>query len=209
MGLRKKAQKYLELLISDRLDKLEEIYEGQNLTKEELIEIKNLIAKKIFQSERELDRKIDLLEDILSMSKSLQALKSREQMVDFLIKKLKENFCVKKALLFSFENGESIVKKVLGLNENIISTRIEWSVQEFQALQKGETNIFENDFSFLNLIPDIETYLLVPITIDGNLLGGFIVFLMEEIKCFSSKENLQIFEWIANQFAYPYYLCKT
>ncbi|MGC8764560.1 MAG: hypothetical protein ACP5QT_01570 [Brevinematia bacterium] len=209
MGLRKKAQKYLEFLISDRLDRLDEIYEGQNLTREELLEIKNLIAKKIFQNERELGKKIDILKKILSMSKELEELKSKAEMIEYLMKKLKESFCVKKALFFSVENGDCVVRKLIGLDESLMDTKIDWSIQETQALAKGETNIFENDFSFHKFVSDIESYLLVPILLNGKLLGGFVIFLMEEMKCFSTKENIQIFEWIAAQFKCPFFLCNN
>ncbi len=205
MGLRKKAQKYLELLISDRLDRLEEIYEGQNLSKEELLEIKGLISKKIFQTEREFDRKIDILETILSLSKKLENISTKSERLDFIFYQLKEKFCVKKALFFETKDEKSIIKEVLNLPKDTIGKEIEWSIQESETISKGETDVFDNMLHFHNIVPESESYLLVPIKIQDKIYGGFIIFLIEEIKCFTSKENLELFEWIAYQFAYPYF----
>ncbi|MEJ5284037.1 MAG: hypothetical protein WHS77_03200 [Brevinematales bacterium] len=205
MGLRKKAQKYLELLISDRLDRLEEIYEGQNLSKDELIEIKSLISKKIFQTEREYDKKIELLENILSLSKKLENLNKDEMLNSFFLE-LKENFCVKKALFFETALDTSVIKKVIGLPAELVGTEIEWSVQESQSLAKGETDTFDNSVHFHKVLPDIDSYLLVPMKIKNKLYGGLIIFLIEDIKCFTSKENEEVFSWIATQFAYPYFI---
>ncbi|MCX7821011.1 MAG: hypothetical protein N2258_04970 [Brevinematales bacterium] len=205
MGLRKKAQKYLELLIADRLDRLEEIYEGQNLSKDELIEIKSLISKKIFQTEREYDKKIELLENILSLQKKFENLK-KEEMLELFFKELKENFCVKKALFFENVLEKSFVRKVISLPEDLLNTEIEWSVQENKSIEKGEADIFDNSVHFHKILPEIESYLLVPIKIKETIYGGLIIFLIEDMKCFSSKENTEVFSWIAHQFAYPYFI---
>lgn len=205
MGLRKKAQKYLEMLISDRLARLEEIYEGQTLTREELLEIKNLIARKVFQVERENKKKVELLEKILTYGKLFQNFDKKSKLLDVLFKELSESFGVKKALFFEMENEKSKIIKTLGLDEKIIDSEIEWSVQENYCLNRGVAECFENTLSLHNIVPEAESYLLVPLKIKNNVIGGLIIFLVENLKCFDNKESEQIFEWIATQFAYPYY----
>jgi transcriptional regulator with GAF, ATPase, and Fis domain len=208
MGLRRKAQKYLEMLISDRLDKLEIIYEGQTLSKEELLEIKGLIAKKIFQAEREKDKKIELLERILSYGRVFESIESKEKLLSFLFAELSSYFGVEKALFFEVADGTSRITRAIGLDESCIGKTIEWSLQENQCLSKGTPECFENEITFRDIASDTESYLLVPVKMKNNLLGGMIIFRVkdEKIKCFSSEESEKIFEWIATQIAPSLYM---
>ncbi len=156
-----------------------------------------------------LEKKLGELSSLYEISKVINSSDDYQSVLGLITETITTGFGARRAILLSFEADGPVVRKVIGLPENLLNRPLE--------LIAGEENLFfSNCAGILNIparLPDSgvieDSYLFMPLVSSGTKIGAIFVFSFENYSINpDNMELINLFSIIASQIAPPLALTK-
>ncbi len=155
-----------------------------------------------------LDKKLSELSTLYEISKVINSSDDPQVVLSLIMETITTGFGVKKALLFTQEDGKYVVRKVAGLDEAIINCSVNLSGREESIFNNNKPGVIEFIVKFDDYKNgDMELsggYILIPLISLDKQVGGIIIFSIDNYAInMNNNELLDLFSIISSQISHP------
>ena len=156
-----------------------------------------------------LEKKLWELSSLYEISKVINSSDDYQSVLELITETITTGFGVREAVLLSFEDSNPVVRKVIGMSENLLNSPLIFNQEEENLFLSNCAGILNVPARIQELGAEGSNYLFMPLISSGTKIGAIFIFKFENYSIKPDNlELINLFSIIASQIAPPLALTK-